>query len=165
LKKNIFIKILAFWILTGCNSKMPYLPPQYERLSNPIGIKVFANPGKTFTLYYFVQNKESTFDGYNIYVSREAIGSRFDIASKKSLYPPYTLNGSYPSIPDDSGNFNVDTPKKFIISNFIQPGVVNSASNNLPFEQGTRYFFKITAHSFNGQESLSSNEISSVALP
>ncbi|MDH4263394.1 MAG: hypothetical protein OEV78_10165 [Spirochaetia bacterium] len=157
----LFICGILFLITENCNPKLRN--NEQEIPKPPIGIKVKANSGLTFTLYYYVQNKETSFDGYNVYITREATGN----TSLVNIYPPYSINGGFPTLIHTGNEVNVDQPKTFTLSNFIIYNSNSVGSNNtlyIPFQNGVRYFFKITAHTNFDVESSPSNEVSAVAI-
>ena len=146
-----------------CNQSLQYYSG--EKPVTPVGIKIKANAGKTFTLYYYVINKEVSFDGYNVYITRQPTGG----AVLKSNYPAYTDTGGTPSLVHDNTQTDVNQQRNALINYFVtfNDNGPDIPRNTLifPFEAGVRYYFKITAHTYFDVESTPSNEVSAVALP
>jgi hypothetical protein len=168
MKKRFYINsVILALIMVGCNSSPDYDPNEIPL--TPYGIKVKANSGNTFTLSYYIQNEENTFDGYNLYITREPSVSVEKTANLKAIAQPYTTTGSSPTIPHSSSEIDLNTPGTIAIETFMisQKNLDGSISKTfLPFESGTRYYFKLTAHTFYEQESVYfSNEVSAVAIP
>jgi|GEM_PF-2127563 len=167
LKNRMMIPATAFltaWLLASfsCNPKARNFDGEIP--NQPVGIKVRANSGLTFTLYYYVQNQETSFDGYNVYITRESTGN----TQPANLYPPYSLRGSSPTLVHNQSDIDVDQPRIFFIPSFVTFHPNSYGAQNtlyLPFQAGVRYFFKITAHTIFDKESLPSNEVSAVAIP
>jgi hypothetical protein len=162
---NFFFKLFytsTILLTLTCNPK----PHNFvnEKPNQPTGLKVRANNGLTFTLFYYVQNKETSFDGYNVYITREATGN----TQVSGTYAPYSINGGSPTLMHKSNEDNVDQPLTIAINNFVTYNSNSIGAQNtlyLPFIAGVRYFFKITAHTNFEVESTPSNEVSAVALP
>ena len=153
--------ILLFFsgLTLSCASNIGY--QVNETLDRPVGLQVYARPGGLFVISYYVQNDEDTFDGYNLYISRESTGDTNKI-------PPYTINGSIPTFLHTSANYDPNTAVNVSISEFMDVRVDlngNKTTNYVPFETGTRYYFKIKAHSRFNFLSQPSNEASAVTLP
>lgn len=145
---------IFFFLILFCNPNLKDNP--YQKPQPPVGLKVFANSGKTFTLYYYVQNKEASFDGYNIYISKVPTGQ-----TTPDYNCRYNITGGTPTVTHSGSDFNAGTAKTITLSYFP----CDLGSRAVPFEQGLRYYFKMTAHTYYDQESLPSNEVSAVAIP
>jgi len=158
---NLFL-LFSISLLINCNPGPKNFPG--EKPSQPTGLKVRANNGLTFTLFYYVQNRETSFDGYNIYITSESTGN----LNLSGSYQPYTFNGSVPTLIHNSKDVNADQPVSATLASFVVASTNSSGNSSalfLPFQAGKRYFFKITAHTSFDVESLPSNEVSAVALP
>lgn len=145
--------------LFKCQSNITYQPG--EILQRPVGIQVYALSNGKFRLSYYVQNSESIFDGYNLYISRESTGDNDTIS-------PYLLNGSIPTLPHSPQDVDYITPISVDIEIFMDVRTDlngNLVTSFVPFETGTRYFFKLRAHSRFNTVSFPSNEASAVTLP
>ena len=151
--------VLALWTTPQCLTNITY--KKNETLERPVGLQVYALSGGKFQINYYVQNSEDTFDGYNLYISRESTGDYDELE-------PYLLTGSTPTFLHDPGEVDLITPQTQQVTQFMD--IYKDITNNVtisfvPFETGTRYYFKVRAHSRFNVVSLPSNEVSAVALP
>lgn len=150
-KKLVFYIAIGVLMLTMfCGNSIPYQDD--ETLNRPVGISVTAKSGLAFNITYTVQNEESVFDGYNIYMSRSTIGD-----AEINSIPPYPLDGTLPTVKHSAEDYNVNQTHTVTIE-YYQDGVTR-------FEEGVTYFFRMVAHGRNNSQSLPSNEVSAVALP
>lgn len=136
--------------LYSCGNNIPFLEERI--LKRPVGISVTANPGLTFTLRYFVQNQEPTFDGYDLFIKREPIGDGETFGS----LPPANLFGNLPTFLHGPEEFNPNVPVERLVP------TIDGARL---FEAGVRYYFRLSAHSRRGFRSDPSEEVSAIALP
>lgn len=146
LGKYIFFMILLF----NCGNNIPY--SEETILRRPVGITITAKPGLSFDLSYYVQNEEKTFDGYNLYISRNTIGD----SEVETGILPLNLSGTLPTFQHSSEQVDLTNP---IIQN------ISLYSDSITkFEKDVVYYFRITAHSRFGYISEASNEVFAAAL-
>ena len=157
MKKSFLTLNLLFCLIhLSCGSSIPF---QAETdLKRPVGLSVTAISGLKFQLSYFVQNQESSFIGYNLYIARNTIGDQE--ARADSTIPALNLDGTLPTFKHSSTDIDLNIPKTAEVS------LYHDAVTN--FEVGVTYFFRITACARNlslssQQESLPSNEVSVTA--
>lgn len=145
--KYFTLAILLF--ISHCGTNIPF--EQELTLKRPTGIAVTALAGQKMQLQYTVQNQETTFDGYNVLISRTEIGD-----SEVFSMEPLTINGTVPTLLHSNADYNI---------NLVRSVTLNRLTNVLPFEVGTTYFFRIQAHSRKGVRSEGSNLATAVGLP
>ncbi len=140
----------SFFLLIACGNSIPF--ENNVRLLRPVGIQVIPQSDLKFKLIYFVQNQESTFDGYNLYISRNPISE----GNIGHTVPALSINGALPTFQHGPEDFDVDEPKEALIQ-FFNDGISR-------FEDGITYYFRLTAHSRRGSLSKLSNEVSAKAI-
>ncbi len=140
------IIILSFFCF-HCGNNIPFL--NEVTLKRPTGLVVTSLDGLKFEVSYTIQNAESTFDGYHLYISRSTI-------SEGEIYSltPLSLNGSSPTFHHSKDELS-SIPQKREISHFTD-GVSR-------FEEGVNYFFRLVAHSRFNILSRPSNEVQNIA--
>ncbi len=143
--------LIIFLSLYSCGNNIPF--PEERVLKRPVGLSVTANTGLTFTLRYFVQNQEPTFDGYDLFIKREPIGDSEPISGQLQ---PVNLTGTLPTFRHGPEDFEPSAAREVLVTTI--DGVRE-------FEAGFTYFFRLTAHSRRGFRSDPSNEVSAQALP
>ncbi|MDW8307471.1 MAG: hypothetical protein RML34_10445 [Leptospiraceae bacterium] len=148
--KRVFSTSFPFVISLSCANNIPFLEERI--LKRPVGISITANQGLTFTLRYYVQNQEPTFDGYDLFIKREPIGD----GEVFGALGPANLYGNLPTFLHGPEEFDPNRPIERLIS------TIDGARL---FEAGVRYYFRICAHSRRGFRSDPSEEVSSIALP
>ena len=166
MNRALFLRFVPLYIalLTGisslqCQTEITY--KMNEELQRPVGLQVYALNGGVFRVQYYVQNEEDTFDGYNLYISRISSGDQ-------NTLEPYQLTGSTPTLLHSAADVDYLNPVTVDIYRYmdvIRDINGKSITSFTPFETGTRYYFKIRAHSRFNDISLPSNEVSAITKP
>jgi len=135
-----------------------------EYLTRPSNISVSGQAGGKFQLTYYVENTENTFDGYNLYISKESTGD----AGGNQVIEAYQYTGSVPTFIHSPDEVDSVTPVTVSLDKYMQ--ITYSLDGNkvityVPFEEGATYFFKMKAHSQFDILSEFSTEVSDVTLP
>ena len=150
LKKIILLQSLMLSFLSySCGSSTLFI--EEVRLARPVGIEIQRQSGTTFLLRYYIQNKEETFDGYNLYISRTPI-SEGEIYSTLSAF---SRDGGLPTFRHNGEQCDLVNPEEVILEYY--------ADAITRFERNIRYYFRMTAHSTEGLISQPSNEVNDIA--
>jgi len=142
--------LFLFLILLQCGNNIPY--SKETLLKRPVGVSIVAKSGLAFDLSYHVQNEEDTFDGYNVYISRDSISD----SEIETLVPALNLSGSLPTFQHSKDEVD------FV--NSVTQNIALYSDSITNFENGVTYFFRIAAHSRYGYLSKASNEVSAAAF-
>ena len=144
---------ISIFLFLSCTTN----PPVFEEpfLKKPVGLEVLPLSGRKFLVRYYVQNQEVSFDGYNLYISRESISDGEPIERGGNL-PPLNLDGSLPTFKHTKEDFSPSIRREREITYYKE---------FIPFQEGVTYYFRMAAHSIYGEISLLSNEVSATALP
>ncbi len=140
--------------LISCGNHIPFNDEVY--LARPADILVNALPKSKFRISYFIQNQEPSFDGYNLYISRNTISD----GEVYSSLTPLSRDGGLPTFRHNPQNFNPNEPTSVTLNHYVDTVT--------RFEPTIRYYFRMTAHAretSGGVESQPSNQATNVALP
>ncbi|MES0488793.1 MAG: hypothetical protein ABUK01_02305 [Leptospirales bacterium] len=161
--KQILLLWLPLLLVTsgGCVLNLSY--NEQEFLERPVDLAVTALSGQKFKVEYNVQNKEDTFDGYNLYISRHSSGDGGGNLNLKA----YNYDGSVPTFVHSSADYDLTNTVSVTLYDYM--GVTQAIDGStvvyyVPFETGVTYYFKIKAHSQFDTLSEFSNEVSATTL-
>lgn len=137
-----------FLFLASCGTEK-FIEPEY--LNTPLNLAAYSKNSK-IRLKFFLSNKEETFDGLNIYLSRTS-----SVKAQANLLPvknPST--GSLPSMSLTSSQVTLGQPWEIEI---------DRDENDEPIENGIKYYIILKSHSFRNFKSEPSNESSATPRP
>jgi len=161
--KKITYYSIGLVVLLNVNCATSLILNESEYLVRPTGISVTAQAGGTFQFSYYIQNTEGTFDGYNLYITKESTG---DSGGNQSI-DPYQRTGSVPTLIHSPDEVDLVTAITVNIDKYMEISYSLDGSKVItyvPFEAGVTYFFKLKAHSQFDVISEYSEEISGVSL-
>ncbi len=140
--KIIPVLILAF-LLIQCGTE-DIVQPEY--LNAPSDLTAYPENGK-IKIKFYSNNKEDTFDGFNIYISKSSL-----VKSQPLLLPIAN--------PDTGGIPTVVSTSKDIAPSVPISVEINRDANDNPIENGVTYYIIVRAHSTRNFKSEPSNEAS-----
>ncbi len=139
---NLFLSAIILLIYNSCGIEQKLEP---EFLNPPGGVVAYSLNNK-IKIKFYSHNSEDTFDGFNIYISKES-----SVKSKKINPVKNPSTGAVPTISLLAKNISPDSPIEITL---------NRDSNDEYIENGITYFIIIKSHNMHDYKSDASNEVS-----
>ncbi len=140
--KSLFLVISIYSLFLSCGIESAVEP---EFINPPGSVSAYSLNNK-IKIKFYASNKESNFDGFNVYVAKES-----SLRNKKLNPVKNPANGSVPTISMSAKNVDSSVPVEITISR---------DSNDEYIENGITYFIIVKSHSINNVLSEPSNEVS-----
>ncbi len=136
--------IISTFLFFHCGTEQ-FVEPEY--LNPPSNVILYPQNNK-IKIKFFANNQESTFDGFNVYLSKSS-----SLKSQSTLLAiPNPSTGGIPTINRSSQDIVLGVPIEIIL---------DRDENDKPLENGITYYCFVKSHSYRNYRSEPSNETSS----